>query len=77
MLAEQTIRMAEDITSSGSDVLLGAAVRTIHYHGPNDFEVFYVRDGQEQSVRGNAIVSTIPLGFLAQIITPVGWSSGI
>ena len=64
------IRMAEDIASSGSDVLLGAAVRTIHYHGPNDFEVFYVRDGQEQSVRGNAIVSTIPLGFLAQIITP-------
>jgi len=64
------IRMAEDIASSGSDVLLCAAVRTIHYHGPNDFEVFYVKDGQEQSVRGNAVVSTIPLGFLAQIITP-------
>lgn len=64
------IRMAEDIQSNGSDVLLGAAVRNIHYHGPNDFEVFFVRDGKEQSVRGNAIVSTIPLGFLAQIITP-------
>jgi len=63
-------RMAEDIQKYGSDVLLGAAVSRIHYHGANDFEVFFVRDGQEQSVRGNAVVSTIPLGFLAQILTP-------
>ena len=63
-------RLAEDIESSGSDVLLGAAVSKIHYHGPNDFEVFFVRDGQEQSVRGDAVVSTIPLGFLARILTP-------
>lgn len=63
-------RLAEDIESSGSNVLLGAAVSKIHYHGPNDFEVFYVKEGQEQSVRGNAVVSTIPLGFLAQILIP-------
>jgi protoporphyrinogen oxidase len=63
-------RLAEDICDSGSRVLLGAAVRRIHYHGPNDFEVFYVKDGQEQSVRGNAVVSTIPLGYLAQILVP-------
>jgi protoporphyrinogen oxidase len=63
-------RMAEDIRSSGSDVLLGAAVSSIQYHGPQDFEVFYVKDGQEQSVRGNAVVSTIPLGYLAQILKP-------
>ena len=57
-------RLAEDIESSGSNVLLNAAVSKIHYHGPNDFEVFYVKDGQEQSTRGNAVVSTIPLGFV-------------
>lgn len=64
-------RMAEDISNNGSDVLLGTAVSRITYHGPDDFEVFYNKDGEEQSVRGNAIVSTIPLGYLAQIITPV------
>jgi protoporphyrinogen oxidase len=63
-------RMAEDIAGSGSEVMLGAAVSKIHYHGENDFEVFYVRDGKEQSVRADAVVSTIPLGFLAQILTP-------
>lgn len=63
-------RMAEEIKSSGSDVLLGSAVSKIHYHGPNDFEVFFIKDGQEQSLRGNAVVSTIPLGFLAQILRP-------
>ena len=63
-------RLAEDIRSSGSHVLLGAAVSRIQYHGPNDFEVFSIKEGQEQSVRGNAIVSTIPLGFLAQILLP-------
>lgn len=63
-------RMAEDISNNGSNVLLGTAVSRITYHGPNDFEVFYNKDGAELSVRGNAIVSTIPLGYLAQIITP-------
>lgn len=63
-------RMAEDIQASGSDVLLKATVTRIHYHGPNDFEVFFVRDSQEQSLRKQAVVSTIPLGFLAQILTP-------
>jgi protoporphyrinogen oxidase len=63
-------RMAEDIQSSGGTVALGAAVSKVHYHGPNDFEVFFVEDGQSKSVRGDAVVSTIPLGFLAQILTP-------
>jgi len=63
-------RMAEDICASGSEVLLGAAVSRIHYHGPNDFEVFFVREGKEQSIRGNAIVSTIPLGYMARILNP-------
>jgi protoporphyrinogen oxidase len=63
-------RLAEDIESNGSDVLLHSAVSKIQYHGPNDFEVFYVKEGQEQSVRGDAVVSTIPFGFLAQILVP-------
>lgn len=63
-------RLAEDIESSGSDVLLGSAVSSIKYHGPDDFEVFFTRDGQQQSVRGDAVVSTIPLGYLARILEP-------
>lgn len=63
-------RMAEDIQASGSEILLESAVSKIHYHGPNDFEVFFTNAGQQSSVRGNAVVSTIPLGFLAQILTP-------
>ena len=63
-------RMAEDISNTGSDVLLDTAVTRIIYHGPNDFEVFYNKAGEEMSVHGNAIVSTIPLGFLAQSISP-------
>ena len=63
-------RLAEDIESSGSDVLLGSAVTSIKYHGPDDFEVFFTRDGQQQSVRGDSVVSTIPLGYLAKILEP-------
>ncbi len=63
-------RLAEDIGNCGSDVLLRAAVSRIQYHGPHDFEVFYKKDGRELSVRGNAVVSTIPLGYLAQILIP-------
>jgi protoporphyrinogen oxidase len=65
-----TERLAEDIQSSGSEVLLGSCVNRIQYHGPDDFEVFYLKDGEEKSVRGNAVVSTIPLGFLAKGISP-------
>jgi protoporphyrinogen oxidase len=53
-------RMAEDIRANGSDILLESAVTRIHCHGPNDFEVFYSSEEQERSVRGNAVVSTIP-----------------
>jgi len=63
-------RMAADIQSSGNEIVLGAAVSKIHYYGPNDFEVFYIKDGQRRSLLGNAVVSTIPLGLLALILIP-------
>ncbi len=63
-------RLTEDIRSSGSEVLLESAVSRIHYHGPNDFEVFYIHNKEEKSIRGDAVVSTIPFGFLAQILVP-------
>jgi protoporphyrinogen oxidase len=61
-------RMAEDVRDGGGEIVLGKAVNRIIYHGPNDFEVFY--GGQGESVRGDSIVSTIPLGLLARIIEP-------
>lgn len=63
-------RMAEDIVSRGNLVVTGASVNRITYHGPRDFEVFYKQDGQEKSVRANAVLSTMPLGLLAQMLTP-------
>lgn len=63
-------RMAEDITARGGRVLLNSAVERIVIHGPSDIEVFY-GGAEAGSVRGEAIVSTIPLGILAQIIEPM------
>lgn len=63
-------RMAEDIVAAGNRVIVGAAVKGIVYHGPNDVEVQYqTREGLE-SVRANHVVSTIPLGALAHMMTP-------
>ena len=61
-------RMAEDIQSEGGEIHLDSNVNRIIYHGPHDFEVFFGDQGK--SVRSDAIVSTIPLGTLAQIIEP-------
>ncbi len=63
-------RMAEDIVKAGSEVKLSSAVNRIVYHGPNDFEVFYGEGEAAGSVRGDAIVSTIPLGHLARFMEP-------
>jgi argininosuccinate synthase len=46
--------------------LLNSPVARIVCHGAHDFEVFY---GESGSVRGEAIVSTIPLGVLAPLLT--------
>lgn len=63
-------RMAEDVVKHGNEVLLGSRVTGVIYHGPEDFEVIYARDGEERSIRANAVVSTIPLGVLARILSP-------
>jgi len=63
-------RMAEDIRSQGNDVQLGAAVTRLTYHGASDIEVFYQQNGEERSVRANAVLSTLPLGLLVQMLTP-------
>ena len=63
-------RMAEDVCAQGNEVLLGARVTRLTYHGANDIEVAYQQDGRERSVRANAVLSTIPLGLLAQMLSP-------
>ena len=63
-------RMAEDVQRHGNQVLLGAGVTRLTYHGPSDIEVFYQQDGAERSVRANAVLSTLPLGLLVQMLTP-------
>ena len=63
-------RMAEDIGLAGGKVRLGASVTRIVAHGPNDFEVCFDSNGVTDSVRATDVVSTIPLGHLAQMIAP-------
>ena len=63
-------RMAEDVRNRGNEIRLGAGVTRLVYHGANDIEVFYKQDGEERSVRANAVLSTIPLGLLVQMLTP-------
>ncbi len=63
-------RMAEDIAAAGNEIRLNSAVNRIVCHGPKDFEVFFGERESAGSVRGDAIISTIPLGRLAQIIEP-------
>ena len=63
-------RMAEDIRSHGGEIALGATVTGIDYNGQNDFTVHYKQNDVNHSVNGDAIVSSIPLGVLARIITP-------
>jgi protoporphyrinogen oxidase len=63
-------RMADTVKAQGNDVLLGSQVTQVIYKGPNDFEVLFVREGQERRIQADAVVSTIPLGLLARILVP-------
>jgi protoporphyrinogen oxidase len=63
-------RMAEDVEKAGNQVLLGASVKAVRVHGPNDLEVTYATAEGDRSVRANHVVSTIPLSLLAQMVTP-------
>ncbi|MCI0654444.1 MAG: FAD-dependent oxidoreductase [Methylococcaceae bacterium] len=64
-------RMAEDIVGAGNEVLLNSGVKKIIYKGTRDFEIVYrSQDGTERSVHADSVVSTIPMGILAQIIEP-------
>ena len=64
-------RMAEDIQKvDQNEINLNSTVNKIIYHGPRNFEVQYIQDGKQISVTADSVVSSIPLGILAQIITP-------
>jgi protoporphyrinogen oxidase len=63
-------RMADAVRAAGNEVVLQANVKAITYNGPNDFEVTYQSPGGEQRQRATHVVSTIPLGALAQMLTP-------
>jgi protoporphyrinogen oxidase len=64
------LRMADEIINAGNEVKLGASVTKVIYHGPNDIEVFFANDGKECSIKADAVVSTIPLNVLTEIVTP-------
>lgn len=63
-------RLCEDVRLRGGEVRLGAPVRKVHCHGPDDFEVFYQEGAEQRSLRTPAVLSTLPLGRLVQMLTP-------
>jgi protoporphyrinogen oxidase len=64
-------RMAEDISQVDENkITLNSTVNKIIYHGPRNFEVHYNQNGTQKSVQADSVVSTIPLGILAQILMP-------
>ena len=63
-------RMAEDIVLKGNQVNLNSGVKKIVYKGPNDIEVYFDSAEGKRMLQANEIVSTIPLGLLAQMIEP-------
>lgn len=63
-------RMAEDVTRSGNDVLLGCPVTKIACHRPGEIEVSYRQGDKEQTLSADQVVSTVPLGRLAQMLVP-------
>ena len=63
-------RMAEDVVAHDNKVLLQSQVISLVYHGHNNIEVIYLRDGQKQSIEATEVVSTIPLGRLVLMLEP-------
>ena len=63
-------RMAADVRDAGNDILLSRAVSRIVYHGPGDFEIFFRHKDAEESLRADAVVSTVPLGRLVGMLEP-------
>ncbi len=63
-------RMAEDIIETGNDIILDSTVTNVIMVAENDYEVHYTRNGEEFKVTGTDVVSTIPLGVLARILSP-------
>jgi len=63
-------RMAAEIVAASNDIVLQSQVTKLVYHGPNKLEVVHLRDGQQQSVLADNVVSTIPLGRLVTMVEP-------
>ena len=64
-------RLAEEINKiEDNEILLNSTVIKVTYHGPRDFEVEYDQAGKKVTVKSDSVVSTIPLGILAQILVP-------
>jgi len=63
-------RMAEAIERDGNKVIRLATVKQVIHFGPNAIDVVYETPEGPQTVRATDVVSTVPLGKLAQIVTP-------
>jgi len=66
-------RVAAEIERLGGRIITGATVsrvRPLGHRGERGFEIAYQRNHQEQTVRGNWVVSSIPLTVLLDAIPP-------
>lgn len=63
-------RMAEDVVKFGGRMHLQSPVQRIVVHGPSDIEVFFRKEGGNETLRATDVVSTIPLSHLLRMIEP-------
>lgn len=62
--------MAGEVTGAGNHVLLGASVVRVERDGDRIARVAYVRDGREETVACDLVLSTLPLPALVGMMSP-------
>jgi protoporphyrinogen oxidase len=64
-------RMAEDIEQAGNTVMQRATVKQVIHRGGHEIDVVYDTPQGRRTLQATDVVSTIPLGHLVQIVSPV------
>ena len=62
--------MAEAVRKRGNTVLLGARVQRVERDGDRIARVVYARDGREETIECDGVLSTLPLPALVNMVQP-------
>jgi protoporphyrinogen oxidase len=62
--------MAKEVTAAGNQIYLGAPAVRIERQGDKATRVFYTRNGREESIECDVLLSTLPLPALVGMMSP-------